>query len=156
MLPPHVGSQPTRFTMPPLMESIFMSFGNKDSFKRFTHLGPSGLGVLLERMPMSFLFNIIRSFITWVPLGHTMLCNSKSIQGCLKIWWWSLIGCRPLDYLEMSWVLYVEAYFDRFVPYSLKDHMTDVFDNLEQDSMTILAYEAHFYALSSQFYANLH
>lgn len=34
------------------------------------------------------------------------------------------------------------------MPFSLRDHMRGEFDHLEQGSMTVAEYEAHFHALS--------
>lgn len=40
MMPPQMGSQPARFTMPPIVASAAMSFEDQKRFERFTHLGP--------------------------------------------------------------------------------------------------------------------
>ncbi|PHT78051.1 hypothetical protein T459_16103 [Capsicum annuum] len=55
MLPPQIGSQPARFTMPHFTESIIMSSEDQKRFERFTYLGPPRFSGVMDEDAYEFL-----------------------------------------------------------------------------------------------------
>lgn len=50
---------------------------------------------------------------------------------------------------------FYKDFLERFMPCNFKDHICDEFDHLEKVSITIVMYEAHFYALSRHLVTNI-
>ena len=55
----------------------------------------------------------------------------------VRDYWISFVGCRLVNAPELSWDQFVDAFLERFMPFSLRDRMWDGFDHLEQGSMII-------------------
>ena len=53
-----------------------------------------------------------------------------------------------VDAPELSWDQFVDAFLERFVPFSLKDRIWEEFDHMEQGYMIVFEYKVCFHALS--------
>lgn len=57
MIPLQIGSQPAKFTMPPIIMNTVISFGDQKRFKRFTNLGPHRFNGVVGQDACEFLMN---------------------------------------------------------------------------------------------------
>ncbi|KAF3645078.1 hypothetical protein FXO37_21138 [Capsicum annuum] len=81
--------------------------------------------------------------------------TSYQLRDAARDWWRSLVNYRPHDSPKITWDQFAEAFLKRFVSFGLRDCMRDEFDHLEKGSMTVVEYEASFYALCRYSYDSI-
>lgn len=86
---------------------------------------------------------------------HGFSYTNYQLSDTDKYWWRSLIGFLPLGFPEMTLEKFIEAFFDIFMPSSLRDQIRDVFGHLVQSSMTVTEYEAKFHFFSRYSYTSI-
>lgn len=62
-------------------------------------------------------------------------------------WWMVYVECWSLTVLSLTWEQFYALFLEKYVPRSLDDHKKDVCLALEQRDISVVAYEAKFYAL---------
>ncbi|XP_049351058.1 uncharacterized protein LOC125815564 [Solanum verrucosum] len=69
-------------------------------------------------------------------------------QGDAKMWWRSHVECRPAKAPPMTWTAFSSLFMEKYIPRTLRDRRRDEFLNIEQERMSVAAYEAKFRVLS--------
>lgn len=156
MLPTQMRSQPTRFIIPPLVMSTIMSSKDQKQFQRFTRSGPSRFSGVVHENAYKFLTDYREKLYN---LGlhelHGVSYTTYQLKGVARVLQRLLVHFRTFDSPEMTQNQFSNVFLERFVPYNIRDRMQDEFDRLEQGSMTIADYEAHFDSLSIYSYPSI-
>ena len=66
------------------------------------------------------------------------------LQGPAEIWWASLLRTAFVDYEEVTWDMFLEAFQEKFFPMHIRDAKESEFLALEQGIRTVADYEAKF------------
>ena len=64
------------------------------------------------------------------------------------MWWRSYVECQPAQAPPMTWASFSSLFMEKYISRTLKDKRRDEFLSLEQDRISLTAYEAEFRALS--------
>ena len=78
------------------------------------------------------------------PDGEKTKLAAYMLQGQAEIWWASLSRTTFVDRVDIAWKEFLDAFQDKYFPMHIRDAKEREFMNLEQETRTVMDYEAKF------------
>lgn len=70
------------------------------------------------------------------------------MRGPERQWWGSYSSTRPVGSPPVTWEMFFQAFYDQFIPRSMRDERRQRFEQLRQEGMPVANCETYFYAFS--------
>ncbi|XP_070046235.1 uncharacterized protein [Nicotiana tomentosiformis] len=74
--------------------------------------------------------------------------NTFQFSGAAFRWWEAYERCRSVDAVPLTWKEFSVLFFEKFVPQSRREELRRQFEQLHQDSMSVMQYGMRFFELA--------
>ncbi|MCF8704064.1 retrotransposon gag domain-containing protein, partial [Corynebacterium sp. MC-02] len=80
--------------------------------------------------------------------SHGVRYVTLQLRGPAREWWRTYSGSLPVGSPTVSWEMFSSAFYDRFIPWSVREESRLKFESLRQEGLSVIEYETHFCQLS--------